>query len=80
MTRSQNVMAVNRQRVFIGTTELRERWGCSHMFVERRLKKDPTFPKVYWIGTRRKFALDEVEDYERRSVAPQSVQQRRRRR
>jgi hypothetical protein len=60
-----------RNRQFIGVPELRERWnGCSHMFVERKIKNDPSFPKVYRIGRHRFFDLDEIEVYEQRHVAP----------
>jgi hypothetical protein len=56
-------------RVFIGMRKLRKRWnGCSHMFIERKIKTDPTFPKPYRPGRLRLFALDEIEDYERASV------------
>jgi hypothetical protein len=59
-----------RDRKFIGVPELRERWNdCSHMFVERKIKNDPTLPKVYYIGSRRFFDLDEIEAYERNHVA-----------
>jgi hypothetical protein len=56
-------------RVFIGMAQLRKRWGnCSHMFIERKLKNDPTFPKPYHPGRRRLFALDEIEAYEQASI------------
>jgi hypothetical protein len=56
-------------RKFIGTRALRERWdNCSHMFIERKLKNDPTFPQTYRIGRRRFFAVDEIESYERKSI------------
>jgi hypothetical protein len=59
------------ERKFIGMTKLRERWNdCSHMFIERKIKSDPRFPRVYRIGRRRLFALDEIEAYERLSIAP----------
>ena len=61
-------------RLFIGMAKLRKRWGgCSHMFIERKLKNDPTFPRPYHPGRRRLFALDEVEEYERRSVTKKEV-------
>ena len=30
---------------YIGIGALQERYDCSHMYVERLLKKDPTFPR-----------------------------------
>jgi predicted DNA-binding transcriptional regulator AlpA len=30
---------------YIGIGSLQERYDCSHMFIERLLKKDPTFPR-----------------------------------
>ena len=59
------------KKEFIRTAQLRKRWGgCSHMFVERRLKSDPTFPKPVKLGGKlRLWDLDEVEAYERRFVA-----------
>jgi hypothetical protein len=55
---------------FITTAQLRKRWGdCSHMFVERRLMSDPTFPKPVKLGGRlRLWDLDEVDSYERRFI------------
>jgi hypothetical protein len=62
------------RRRFIGMSKLRERWNeCSHMFIERKLREDPNFPRVYRIGRRRLFALDEIEAYERASIAPRSI-------
>ena len=60
----------NRTKRFLTTSQLRERWGdCSHMFIERRLKSDPTFPRPVKFGDRiRFFALDAIEDYERSRI------------
>jgi hypothetical protein len=60
----------SRPKRFITVPELRERWGgVSQMFVERKIKEDPTFPTIYRMSRHRLFDLDEVEAYERRSVA-----------
>lgn len=60
-----------RNRQFIGVPELCERWNnCSHMFIEKKLRNDPAFPKVYRIGRHRFFELDEIEAYEQSHVAP----------
>jgi predicted DNA-binding transcriptional regulator AlpA len=55
---------------YLTLNQLRERWGnCSHMFVERRLKSDPTFPKPMKLDGRvRLFALDAIEAYERSKI------------
>jgi hypothetical protein len=56
---------------YLTLNQLRERWGnCSHMFVERRLRADPDFPKPMRFdgGRTRLFALDEVEAYERSKI------------
>jgi hypothetical protein len=59
----------DRKRKFIGVVELRERWNnCSHMFIERKIKTDPGFPKVYHIGRHRFFDVEELEQYEQRCV------------
>ncbi len=57
--------------------QLRHRWGdVSHMFLERRLKKDPAFPRPIKIGSSRIRLWDEaeIEAYERqcaRAVQPE---------
>ena len=56
---------------FLTTAQLRSRWGgCSHMFIERRLASDPTFPKPVKLGGRlRLWDVDQVEAYERQFVS-----------
>lgn len=60
-------------RKYLHMSQLRERWGCSHMFVERRLVSDPTFPKPYKFAAGpsawRYWRLDEIEAWERTRVA-----------
>jgi predicted DNA-binding transcriptional regulator AlpA len=60
----------NRTKRFLPLNQLCERWGnCSHMFVERRLKTDPNFPRPVKLGSRvRFFALDAIEAYERSKI------------
>jgi hypothetical protein len=55
---------------FLTTAQLRSRWGdCSHMFIERRLMSDPTFPKPVKLGGRlRLWDVDQIEVYERRFI------------
>ena len=61
------------EKVFIDRKALCARYGVSHMFIERRLKKDPTFPKPTKFGKgtcRRYWRLDEIVAWERaRAVA-----------
>jgi predicted DNA-binding transcriptional regulator AlpA len=48
--------------------QLRERYGdVSHMWIERRLKRDPTFPRPVKLGgsSLRMFDLDQLEQWER---------------
>jgi hypothetical protein len=61
---------------FITFPQLAERWGnCSDMYVERRLRADPNFPKVYRFGGRVRFLdLTEVERYERSKVVDRPVE------
>jgi predicted DNA-binding transcriptional regulator AlpA len=59
------------ERRFLKMGQLRERWGgVSHMFIERRMHEDPTFPKPIRLGKSlvRFWAVDEIESYERKSV------------
>jgi predicted DNA-binding transcriptional regulator AlpA len=66
------------KKEFIRTNQLRKRWGgCSHMFIERRLKSDPTFPRPVKFGGRlRLWDLDEVEAYERKCAAGEAEAER----
>ena len=53
-------------RKFITAKQLRTRWGdCSHMTIERKLKRDPNFPKPYHLTRVRMFDVAEIETYER---------------
>lgn len=56
---------------YITTAKVRARYGdVSHMWVERRLKDDPTFPKPRYIARRRYWLLGELVAWERsRAVA-----------
>jgi hypothetical protein len=54
---------------FITTTQLRERWGnVSHMFIERRVKGDPNFPKPIFFGRLRFWDVEEVAAWERAQI------------
>ena len=59
---------------FLTMAQLRQRWGdCSHMFIERKLKDDPTFPRPYRLGEgarpHRMWSIDEISAYERSRVS-----------
>lgn len=53
--------------VYLTAAQLRVRYGgVSHMFVERKLKNDPTFPRFVTFNSMHRFwRLDEIEAYER---------------
>src|SRR5258706_5036940 len=55
------------RKLYLTTAQLCKRWGgCSHMFIERRLKTDPRMPRPMKLGGRgRLFDLDQNEAYER---------------
>jgi predicted DNA-binding transcriptional regulator AlpA len=59
---------MEQHKVYLTAAQLRERYGgVSHMWIERRLKSDPAFPRPKKFGgsALRMFALDEIEAYER---------------
>jgi hypothetical protein len=52
--------------VYISRTQLQNRWGgVSHMWIERRLKDNPDFPKPKFMGRLRFWKISELEAYER---------------
>ena len=54
----------------LGMKELKARWGCSNMFIERRLRSDDAFPvPLRFTRSIRKFRLDEIEAYERTAMS-----------
>ena len=56
--------------VYISVTQVCARYGGrSHMWIERRLLKDPTFPRHKKIGGWRFFKISELEEYERACAA-----------
>jgi predicted DNA-binding transcriptional regulator AlpA len=58
--------------VYITTRQLRNRYGgVSHMWIERRLADDPTFPKPFYLGARRYWSVAAVEAWERAAAAKQ---------
>lgn len=58
---------------FINARQLRTRYGgVSHMWIERRLSSDPTFPKPRYVGTRRFWLLAAIENWERANATKSS--------
>jgi predicted DNA-binding transcriptional regulator AlpA len=56
------------EKRYLTTAQLRERYGSvSHMWIERRLQKDPTFPRPVKLGgsALRMFDLNQIEAWER---------------
>ena len=52
--------------VFLRTRQVQHRYGsCSHMFIERRLASDPTFPRPVFMGRLRFWRLSELEQWEK---------------
>lgn len=55
---------------FISANQLRARYGGrSHMWVERKLKDDPAFPRPTYFGRLRFWNLPELEAWERQLAA-----------
>jgi hypothetical protein len=54
-----------------------ERWDCSHMFIERKLREDPTFPPCTRLGdgpkAARRWEIEDIEEYERSRVTKRSA-------
>jgi hypothetical protein len=54
---------------YLTSRQLRDRYGGrSHMWISRRLKADPKFPRPKYFGRYQYFDLDEIEAYERTAV------------
>jgi hypothetical protein len=50
----------------IPAAQVRARYGgCSHMWIERRLKGDPDFPRPVYISKRRFWRLGDLAAWER---------------
>lgn len=57
--------ACQAEDVFLKTRQVQHRYGdCSHMFIERRLQKDATFPRPVKLGRFRFWKLSELERWE----------------
>jgi predicted DNA-binding transcriptional regulator AlpA len=51
---------------FLTAPQVMERYQVSHMFLVRRIKLDPDFPKPLYIGRLRFFRIADLEEYERK--------------
>lgn len=64
------------QQIYITRAELQRRWSCSHMFVERLVATNSTFPQYFRFGegrlAQRRWLLAEIEQWERSRVAKAS--------
>jgi hypothetical protein len=58
--------------VYMSGRQLRDRYGGrSHMWIERRLKDDPNFPRPEYFDPQRFFKICAIEAYERLCAARQ---------
>lgn len=56
--------------VYISAPQVCQRYGgVSHMWLERVLKKDATFPQPHKFGRLRFFKVEDLIDWERRTAA-----------
>ena len=59
-------MSADQHETFLTTAKVRERYGVSHMFIERRLADaGSTFPRPIYLGRLRFWKLAELEAWER---------------
>lgn len=77
MPRSKSAVAkpVAAGAVWLTTAQLKARYGnVSHMFLERLMKRDPTFPRPTTFGSSFRFwLLSELEAWERACAAKKSA-------
>lgn len=67
-------MSTDDPNVLIPTAQVRARYGnVSHMWVERRLKDDPDFPRPLYIAKRRFWRLGELAAWERSVAARRQI-------
>ena len=64
---------VTQEQIYITRSELQKRWNASHMFIERLVATDPTFPQFFRFGdgrlAQRRWILAEIEKWERSKIA-----------
>jgi hypothetical protein len=60
----------SQKQVYIKFSDVyRDRYGVSHMWLERELKRNPDFPRPFKFGRIRFFKIAELEAYEKKCVA-----------
>ena len=63
-------MSADKPDIYLRTRQVRARYGgCSHMFIERRLANDPTFPRPVFLGRMRFWKLADLEEWEKAQAA-----------
>jgi predicted DNA-binding transcriptional regulator AlpA len=63
---------IGKSQQFLTAAQLRERYGnVSHMWIERRLQRDPNFPRPIKLGgsSIRLWDVEAIEAYERAAVS-----------
>ena len=56
--------------IYISAPQVCARYGgVSHMWLQRKLKGDPSFPRPYKFGRLRFFKINELENWERKTAA-----------
>lgn len=64
-----NAQTAGNVPVYVDVPQLLTRYGGrSHMWLERLLKRDKTFPRPFKIGRLRFFRLDAIEAWERETA------------
>jgi predicted DNA-binding transcriptional regulator AlpA len=64
-------MAENKATKYVTAPQVCQRYQCCHMTLERKIKSDPAFPRPIQLGgpgSKRLFALDQLEAYEQQKV------------
>lgn len=64
-----NSTTITDENTFVQMAQLRARYHVSHMWVERRLADDPTFPKPMYIAKRRFWRQADIVTWERSQAA-----------
>lgn len=68
--RGPSIRAPPDAAIYITAPQVCARYGgVSHMWLERILKRDPTFPRPSKFGRLRFFKIDELVDWERKTAA-----------
>ena len=61
---------MGQQSLYVNARQVRNRYGgVSHMWIERRIADDPTFPKPVYLGARRYWHIEALEAWERAVAA-----------